>query len=350
MNKLKIVSILISVLIFVISASILFVCAQAEEPLTFYWISRNAADPYMGAVYVGAQQKAEELGVEVKMLDARDKPLIQLQLIDQVITAKADGVFMNPVEGASVVPGIEALNEANIPVIATEVWPKGGKCIVNITSHGELLCKKLADGMVELLKEKYGDIPDGVILGIMGRIGDSYNDVGVKGFNEGIEPYQQLKVVWAEGKYDPSVAFEKTSDLLTKYKDKVVGVFMRTDVMSPGVISAIEDAGYDPADIIIVSSDGQPSGLDFLREGKIDLIAPEQPIAIGRLAVQFLYNYHHDGELPGPGKGIIEEEGAVWSPATVLPSDIGPIILLNALLIPTEISVDDPRNWGNTVD
>jgi len=113
---------------------------------------------------MGADQRAAQLGVEVVMPDAVDDLQLQLQLVDQAITLEEDGVFMNPLEGASIVAGIEALNEAGIPVIATEVWPAGGRVVANITTYGERLRRSLAEGMVSLLEEQYGTVPDGVVL------------------------------------------------------------------------------------------------------------------------------------------------------------------------------------------
>ena len=103
-----------------------------------------------------------------------------------------------------------------------------------------------------------------------------------------------------------------------RFGDEVVAIYIHTpDIMSPGVISAIEKQGHDPSKFSITGVWAGPEGLQFIREGKISAIVAPPAMTVAELSVQYLYDLKSGKKIPQIGDTVIEE-GAVWSPAKVV--------------------------------
>jgi ribose transport system substrate-binding protein len=160
-----------------------------------------------------------------------------------------------------------------------------------------------------LVKVKYAGICGsdlhifkGVIIEITGALVDHATHDFTEGFNSVITNYPQLKVVQGEGKWNNEDSFNRTTDLLMRFGDEVVAIYIHTpDIMSPGVISAIEKQGYDPSKFSIAGVWAGPEGLQFIREGKISAIVAPPAMTVAELSVQYLYDLKSGKKIPQIG-------------------------------------------------
>jgi len=313
---------------------------------------RDASAPFYQAMIRTAQEKAQKLGVKLVVLDSHDDVLKQLEQIDNLIAMGIDGlVFGGTVDTKAIIPGIKELNKHKIPIMAVDNSPEGGRVELWLSFDIVESSKEAGKVFVNVLKEKHGKIPKGIVIEITGALGDAFTDECFKGFHAIIDEYPKLTVVQGEGKWNNIDSFDRTSDLLMRYGDKVVGIYVHTpDIMGPGVISAIEQAGKDPKDYAITGICMGPEGRDLIKQGKISAIVA-QPIAAGaELAVQYLYDLYQGKDIPKVGDTIVKE-GALWSPAVVVenPRCEGGFMRLKGTLVPLEANPDDPRLWENQI-
>lgn len=314
---------------------------------------RSVGDAYNLSLLLGARNKITELGYEPIITDANVDPLQQLKDIDNLIIQDIKGLVVQPEDPQAIVPAIEKLNDANIPVASMDVGPLGGKLIAIVNfgqydsgvSQGEIMES-------ELIKI-HGDNLEGVILDIMGDVRHAgLTDERSNGFRSVFEKYEGIEVVSQPGDWLVDKAYTVTTDLLTQYGDRVIGVGTASDDMIAGIVSAIEAQGLfklkgEEGHIVVTSTDGGPEGLQFVREGKVEGIALQPSKEYGELCALYVIKAHEGEILEFTDGQIIEEEGAIWSPAVVTMTDWGPNIKLNSGKIPGEIDVDDPRLWGN---
>jgi ribose transport system substrate-binding protein len=152
--------------------------------------------------------------------------------------------------------------------------------------------EKAADAMIEEIKRRNGgSVPEGVIIEIIGAIGDSFSDDICKGFHNVVDAYPQLTMATGEAKWSAQGAFEVTADMITRYGDQVIGVFAYTpDLMGLGVVNAIKNAGYDPKDLVSAGVCMGPEGRDLIKAGEFYAIVNQPCLAMGELAVQYLYD------------------------------------------------------------
>jgi ribose transport system substrate-binding protein len=325
--------------------------AYGAEQLTFGMIMREASAPFSRAMILGAENKANELGVKLIVKDAQNDSIRQLNLMDTFITMGIDGfIFGGAVDQKAIIPGIKNMNENNIPIMAIDTCPVGGRIELFIAVDYKETAHQAAEALIKDLKKKHGgEVPKGVIIEITGALVDHATHDFTEGLNSVITNYPQLEVVQGEGKWNNEDSFNRTTDLLMRFGDEVVAFYIHTpDIMSPGVISAIEKQDYDPSKFSITGVWAGPEGLQFIREGKISAIVAPPAMEVAELSVQYLYDLNSGKKIPQIGDNVVEE-GAVWSPAKVVtnPYCEGGFMKIKGALIPWEVSPDDPRLWEN---
>ena len=324
---------------------------QAKD-LVFGLTGRDMTPPYARAMEVGADRKAKELGIKVIAKDSQNDILKQLSHMDSFLVMGVNGLlFEGTIDTAAVIPGIKKFNEKNIPIVALDNSPEGGKVDYWVSFDITEASKKAGEYFIKGLKEKHdGKVPEGVVIEITGALGDAFTNECTAGFHSVVDQYKQLTVVQGEGKWDNINSFGRTSDLLTRHRGKVVGIYVHTpDIMGPGVVQAVEKAGLNPADYSISGICMGPEGRDLIKDGKIYCIVQQPAMAAAELGVKLLYDLvNKASDLPKEGE-MVKSEGALWSPAPVIknPRCEGLMIKLNAPAVPFEAKADDPRLWEN---
>ena len=148
--------------------------AYGAEQLTFGMIMREASAPFSRAMILGAENKANELGVKLIVKDAQNDSIRQLNLMDTFITMGIDGfIFGGAVDQKAIIPGIKNMNENDIPIMAIDTCPVGGRIELFIAVDYKETAHQAAEALIKDLKKKHGgEVPKGVIIEITGALVD----------------------------------------------------------------------------------------------------------------------------------------------------------------------------------
>ncbi len=347
MKNLKAYFVMVSMLLIVLVMAGNATCKE----LVFGMTARDATPPYARAMIYGAEKKAKELGIKIVVKDSANDVLKQLEQMDSFLVMGVDGLlFEGTIDTTAVIPGIKKFNERKIPIMALDNSPEGGRVDLWISFDIVESSKKAAEIFLRGIKEKNGGkIPKGIVIEITGALGDAFTNECAAGFHSIIDKYKELTVVQGEGKWDNMVSFERTSDLLMRHKDKVVGIYVHTpDIMAPGVVRAIEQAGLNPSNYSISGICMGPEGRDLIKAGKVYAIVAQPALEAGELSVQYLHDLLKKKPIPKIGD-TVTKKGALWSPAKVIknPRCEGAFMVLNAPAVPFDAKPDDPRLWEN---
>jgi len=348
MKNFKCVSILFLVLIILLS----MVSMVFAKDLVFAMVAQNIADPWHAIIADAAKAECDNLGVKFILHDSRVDQMLQLAIVDDLINMGVDGVAINAVDSKGVVPAIKALNKAGIPVVGFDVLPEGGELLASITFDNFNTARRSGEALIQGLKEKYGEVPEGVILHIMLSITCSVGVERRDGFNKAFEEYPQLKVVEAEGKANPDDAFKATSDLMTRYGKEVIGVYTAAGIMAPGVVSAIKSSGYDLKDIVFTSVEGFAIELQLIDQGLQYSTVCGPTLIIGELGMQFLYYAVNNmtDKIPKVGETFMVP-GKLGFPVHIVEYLGGPRInLIAGILCPQDVPIDEPSLLGNLLE
>jgi len=327
---------------------------EEEKQITIGYATRELTAAFSRAAVLGAQKKADELGVKLIVLSSDNDDLRHLGIMDDFITMKIDGfIHAGSLDTKGVVAGVKRMNEAGIPITALDNCPDGGKVDYFMSFDKVKSSARATETMIQELKNRHGGkVPKGVAIEVMGDLKANFAMECTKGFHSVIDQYKQLKVVQGIGNWNNEDAFKVTSDFLTRFGDEVVAVYVHTpDIMGIGAVNAIKQAGMDPKKIPTAGICLGPEGRDLIKKGVFTAIVAQPIYIAGEMCVDLLYKMIKGQPVPKIGDTIVKE-GELWSPARVLdnpgPAE-GAYIALSAPLVPQEILPDDPRLWENKV-
>ena len=326
--------------------------AQSEKKLKIGMIIKEPSAPYIQAGVKGAQDKAAELGIDPLVRDGEGNSIKIMELIDTFVSQKIDGFILGgAVDLRALVPGIKRLNELGIPVAAIDTSPEGGKVDFFLSFDLGQSTAKATRLFIDGIKERNGgQVPEGVVIEIIGDSADMFTHACSEGFNSVLKDYPQLKIVQGEGKWNNTDSHAKASDLLTRYGDKVLGIYVQTpDIMAAGVVSAIEAAGRKAEDYGITGICLGPEGVELIKQKKALGIVAQPAYDSAYMAVSLLHDKLTGKPVPQIGE-VLNQEGAIWAPAEIIKNpwaDEGAFIVMQGPLVPQEVGPDDPRLWEN---
>ena len=299
------------------------------------------------AIMIGAKRGADKFKWTFEFLNADGDVNVQISHMQTWIAKKKDAIFIVPQDAKAISPGVEAANEAGIPVICIDRAAEKGEILVAVMSDNILAGRQAGEILVEKLKEKYGK-PEGYVVEFLGALGTDVARMRREGFHEVVEQYPGITIHEVPCEWEP----EKARTALLDIWHATGGVdacYSHCDYMSMGVFQALEQLGAlypvgDPKHVIAVNIDGCPEGLDALRKGWLDATIV-QPLTDFGVVGAYLLNQWWGGLKFHDGL-VIHMPGAKWSPAVMKEIDNGFKVLCRTWPA-TKDNVDDPTNWAN---
>lgn len=232
-------------------------------------------NPFFVTLQEGAEAHAEELGIELLMVDAQDDDAKQINDVEDLITQGVDVILINPTDSTSVVAAVESANSAGIPVITVDRGADGGDVVAHIASDNVAGGEMAADLLIELVGEG-ADVAE--LEGIAGSSaarerGEGFNNVAADALN--IVTAQTANFNRAEGLTVMENILQGNPDL--------TGVFAHNDEMALGALEAADSAGRD--DLIIVGFDATDDAVAAVEDGRLAGTVAQQPLLIGQYAL-----------------------------------------------------------------
>lgn len=298
----------------VVTSTSLACAADGAKGKTVEYITFGLQFEYQVAMVEGIKKKAAEAGVNLRVIDGKGDPNLQVTAVLDAVTKKPDALLINPVDAKLLVAGVKRANEADIPVFIMENAPPEGKYLSFVDFDNVAGGAMGADALAKLIGEK------GTVLETRGSTGSAQAEARHKGFNDEVKAkYPNVTVKSLNTEWVADNAYKMVLDALTQ-DPNVVGVFSHNDEMIRGVVSALRQTGK-LGQVKVVGLDGTPLALQRIREGTQDATVEQSPYAMGG--------------------AIFDAIVAYFDGATVNPS---------AQTKPTLIdksNVDDPNCWGN---
>lgn len=226
------------------------------------------------------QKEVEAAGFKFELTLAGDELTVskQVENIENAINRGAKGIVIAPMDGNAIIPALKKAKEANIPVIIADAAVAEGNEDLYVTYIGSDNYKigyEAGKRMIEKVKE-------GKVCTVRGASGAMGGELRAQGFQEAIEEQDKVKLVNQQaGNWLSDVAMQVTENMLSSDPD-MKGIFLCSDAMLSGVISGVQNKGLNPADIAIISVDGNKSALDSIKAGNCYGCVAQYPGVIGQ--------------------------------------------------------------------
>lgn len=252
----------------------------AEETIAFM---RAGSDPYYQYGMEAAQIAADKLGIELLTYNANYDSTQELANVQDAITKGVDGILIYAVSLSSEKAAIAQAKRAGVPIFFQYGYDPlllddaAGFMQIDIGTFGA--------PMGEWVGEQ---LPEGEVAIVTGKLGRGDAEAYSAGFKAGLDASDSKATVVAEqpGDWNRQKALDTTSQILTA-NPEIGAIYVQNEDMAVGASIAIERAGKT-GDVLVVSGNGAPYGLDLIREGKLHKTNSNPPSIASVMALRLL--------------------------------------------------------------
>lgn len=236
------------------------------------------ANPFFIDMRDGAAEAAEDAGVDLSIVDAQDDSATQANQLADAVSQGFDAVVLNATDSDALTPAVNALANADIPVITVDRIVNDAHAETYVASDNVELGRLAGEALMEAIG---GEGEVAVLRGISGL--PSSNE-RFQGFNEAIADYPDVEVVAAQSaEYDRARGLDVLSNILQANPD-IVGVFAENDEMALGGIQALGDAAG--TDTMVVGIDGTEDARAAIEEGTMYATVAQQAFELGKVGME----------------------------------------------------------------
>ncbi|PWT84099.1 MAG: sugar ABC transporter substrate-binding protein [Blastocatellia bacterium] len=237
-------------------------CARTPQGDRIAVFTKNQTNPFFQSVRLGADNAAKQLGATIVHYIPTQPDSIpeQMSQIEDVVTKRPSAVVFVPVDSKAMVPGVQKMNAARIPVINIVDHSVGGQILSWIGADEYTM--GLMTGRYLLTKMK-GQGNYIIIEGVRGSLGSSQR---IRGFQKALEENPQAKLLASQpGNFQRLQALQVTENLLQAHPT-IDGVMAANDAMAMGVIEALDAANRKA---LVVGLNATKEAIDAIKAGKL---------------------------------------------------------------------------------
>jgi ribose transport system substrate-binding protein len=313
--------------------------AFAEMKGKIYYMVPTLLDEFQTESVSSITKFMADVGYEVVTLNADNKTDLQQSQMNDTILLKPSAIILAAVDFNALQPSIEKARAAGIPVMEfdrqitatpSDLTSVAGTVEIGYVAAGEIQ---------RLLKDRKGDVK-GKILQVLGDPGDPYTLDIQKGFEEKMKAYPDVEIIslpamqWAADNAGTIVADQMVAN------PDIDLIFVHAAHLAVAAVASLEAKGKKPGDVMLVSSNGAPVGLDLIRKGWED-VEVEQPLYAQAAALAMFADKVVNKQEIKPGTyNVLGLESTMTIEAW------GPNIKIPGAAI-TKDNVDEARFWGN---
>jgi ribose transport system substrate-binding protein len=255
--------------------------SDISEGQTIGLVISTLDNPFFVDLQTGAQEKADEVGAKLVVLDSQDDPAKEMANVEDLISQGVSAIMINPTDSDAVAGAIQAANEALIPVVTLDRGTNGGDIISHIASDN-VAGGKLAG---EFIVEQLGG--SGKVVELEGIPGASAARDRGQGFNEAIAGTGIEVVAKQAANFDRAEGLSVMENILQS-QPEIDAVFAHNDEMALGALEAIKASGRD---IMVVGFDATDDAKAAVESGDMAATVEQLPKEIGSLGVNTVMKY-----------------------------------------------------------
>lgn len=266
----------------------------ANKTRTIAVIPKGVANFFWQSVKAGAEAAGQETGVKIYWKGPANETdtSSQINIVEDAITSRLDGILLAPLHGNSLVPIVERAQREGIPVTIFD----SGIGTENYISY--VATDNVQGGVMaaERLAEKLGGKGKVAVLGL--KAGSVSTDERERGFQDTIKrKFPEIKIVaFQYGEANRAIAIDRATDILTSHPE-LDGFFASNEPSTVGAAQSIKQKGV-AGKIVLVGFDSSPNLIEDLKTGVIDSLVIQNPYRMGYEGVKTLVDKLNGKEPP----------------------------------------------------
>ena len=230
-------------------------------------------NPFFVTLSEGAKDKADELGVDLIVVDAGDETAKQTSDIEDLISRNISVLIVNPVDSDAVAPAVKDAVSKGIKVISVDRVVNGVDVDCAIASDNVAGAEAATEYLVSLIGE------GAKVAELQGTTGASATIDRGQGFHNIAD--KKLNVVASQtGDFNRSDGMSVMENML-QADSGIQGVFAHNDEMALGAVEAIGSRN-----IVVVGFDATDDAQAAIKAGKMAATVAQKPDLMGATAIE----------------------------------------------------------------
>jgi ribose transport system substrate-binding protein len=232
--------------------------ASAETVATF---TRDPSNPILRGVRIGSEIAAKSLdALVVHFIPRSETPSDQLGLIDEVIRNKPDAIVLAPFDPTAMLPAVDKLNAAGIPVINVNERLSGGNTIAYVGTDDYQLALTTARYLINAMDQR------GNVVILEGPETLLTSAARVKAYKDALTEFPAVRLLASKSaNYARAPAAQVMKSLLRLYP-QIDGVLAANDPMAIGAAEALRAANRKA---LVVGINASTEVVDFVKSGDV---------------------------------------------------------------------------------
>ena len=268
-------------------ALFLLSCGSTHSSDEYYvFLAVNVQLPYWKTAGAGFSRAADDFkGVRFDFLGPQSyDPKAEREALDQAVQKKASGILLSAAD-ASLKENIDKAIAAGVPVITIDSDAPASKRLFFIGTNNYQAGLTGGQRLAQELKGK-GNV-------VVFTMPDQPNlQDRLRGYKDALAKTPEIKitrVVDIQG--DPRIAFDTTTQIVGKERDKVDG-FVCLEAQSGKEVAGVLSS-YNVKGKTVIAMDTDPETLDWIQKGVIAATIAQKPYTMAFVGMQMLDNLNH---------------------------------------------------------
>lgn len=269
-------------------------CNRHEEPAaespgqtrSVAVIPKGSTHQFWKAVHAGANAAGKEFGCDIywNAPDLETDRERQIQIVEDFVVQKVDGIVLAPVDKEALVPVVEKLAAMKIPCAIVDSAVATDKYVSFIATDNYKGGAMAAERMGKILDGK------GKVIVIKYAPGSASTTDRENGFMETLhKEFPGIEIVDTKyGMATVETALQATEDLLTRHPD-LQGLFACNASTAVGAFQALQS--QKRPEVKMIGFDAEKALLDGLRSGQIDSLVVQDPFKMGYEGVKAIVSF-----------------------------------------------------------
>ena len=262
---------------------------SSEGGRIFGYTCMDGTNPFFVALENSIREVVEANGDTLISMDPANDSNTQIDQIEDMISRGVEVMFVNPVDADGIIPALDMLKDANIPMFGFDTQVGDMSYLVSYAGSDNYNAGYVCG--VDLAEK----VPEGGdILVLDSPTMQSITD-RVNGFLDAIEESGvTFSIVGQQdGQGNQQVSNQKATDMLTANPD-VVAIFGGNDPTALGAYTAADAAGLSP---MIYGVDGSPDVKALLGSTMMEGTGAQSPMTIGKTIAETAYSWLNGEEV-----------------------------------------------------
>jgi len=269
-----------------LTGSLLSCGSRHESDEYFVLVASNLQVPYWQTAGAGFSKAAGQMKVRTDYFGPNNyDPRAEREALDKAVQQKATGILLAVTDPALLKDSIDKAIAAGIPVATIDSDAPASKRLFFVGTNNYQVGLTGGQRLAQELKGK-GNV-------VVFTMPDQHNmQDRLRGYRDALDRsgIKVTRVVDIQG--DPRIAFDTTTQIIGKEKDKV-DAFVCLEAQSGKEVAGVLNS-YKVTGKVVMAMDTDPETLDWIKKGGIAATIAQKPYTMAFVGMQMLDNlYHH---------------------------------------------------------